>query len=198
MIVTVRDWGFSEAENSFLELAAALPTDTEKLKEILDSGLDVNAPSRDKRSTLAYCALEQFGGYNSVCTKPHVFSAYEQGGELHMKYDTSALMDVVRLFLAHGMDVNGSTAFGTILDTMLYGANDENTLAAARLLLQHGADPNLPDSCGQNICDRAGEEDFGQIQMWNNPKPGLPDYYGRFCVLLSEFGGRPLCTDWPY
>ncbi|MEA4969694.1 MAG: ankyrin repeat domain-containing protein [Candidatus Pelethousia sp.] len=194
-----RDWGFDERENAFIEAAVTLPPDMAKIRELLAGGIDINRVSKSGSETLAYCILNFYGEYDGAYTRPLFWSHMREDGWVHSSYDTTHLVEMVQLFLSYSLDLsmhNGNSP----LEALLFGANDENALRAVEVLLQYGADPNVCDENGENLCDWANREDSMVGFTWNlaYPKPGLPDYFERLCRLLAKYGGRPNSGKWPY
>jgi ankyrin repeat protein len=109
-------------------------------------------------------SLENLGIDNKTALHTAVESVR---GPSHPNFDIS--FSIVELLLTHGANVNHVDANG---ETVLYKACNSNILQLASVLLQRGADPNLPakDKCPLIAACRENNVDMVKLLLTNGAK----------------------------
>lgn len=169
---------------------AAAKGELEIAERLLDLGADVDAPSTSGSTALALASTKgHFELVRLLVSRGASVNAKAGGGTPLMSAAMRRQADLMQLLLTSGADVNARTdqggtalAFVFKVDTGPAGIQlmpgEESFLAAAKMLLTAGADPNASDAFGQTPLIRAAVLNQANV-----------------CRALLEAGADPMLVD---
>ena len=148
-------------------LDAAYENDVEKIKSLLDIGVDINSEDEDKVTALYeavskknYNAVELLLQKGADSTKEYYRDRYSV---LHMAVGAND-KKMVELLLRYMNDVNGRDRFGNPpLWTAIHqasldrNASNPDVIEIVEMLLKKGADPYTPNRVGQMLVGKRKE-----------------------------------------
>ena len=129
--------------------------DTSSLKNLLQSGADVNAADTDSDNVLMYAALYASPPAMQILldykANPNQSNKL---GETPLMWSTHDLQKV-KLLVGSGADINAKSAAGNT--ALLIAAKGTNRLPLVQWLVDHGADCRAVNNSGENALMRAAE-----------------------------------------
>ena len=129
--------------------------DTSLLKNLLQSGVDVNAADADSDNVLMYAALYASPTAMKILLD-HKANPNQSNklGETPLMWSTHDLQKV-KLLVAFGADISAKSAGGNTV--LLIAAKGYNRLPIVQWLADHGADCRAVNNAGENALMRAAE-----------------------------------------
>lgn len=144
------DYGYGDIGNRLLDACIKYAPDFQLVKELLNSGIDLNMISeknrnepQDKNETILSEIILNYTesldrSYCQGCERDICYGCTRHGS------DGQYLPEIVRLFLEYGFDcsAHGGLAGAICLQNLTWSTYDEYILDAAKLLLKAGARPD--------------------------------------------------------
>jgi len=158
----------------------------ERVRELLDSGVDSNITNNDGETSLIYASRE---GHIEIVqllldrgADPKIRTNYGDTALISASYEGHT--DIVELLLKNGADPNidndGYTA--------LWWASHDH-IDIVRLLLDHGANPNIRNIDGVTALIEASGEghiDIVQLLLDHGADPDIRDNYGKTALIQAS------------
>lgn len=149
-------------------MIAAYGNDLETAKVLIDAGADVNIRDERKNSPFLYAGAE---GYLEILkltidggADPKITNRY--GGTALIPASEHGYVDVVNELLTRTtIDVNHVNELGwtALLEAIILNNGNKKQQQTIQLLIEHGADVNIPDSDGVTPLQHARKKNFSEI-----------------------------------
>ncbi|MFS0838009.1 ankyrin repeat domain-containing protein [Paenibacillus sp. 1P03SA] len=157
-----------DSQGNTAVMAAAVNRRPEAVRVLLEAGADVNIRNDRSDNLFLYAGaegdMELLRLAISAGADPALTNRY--GGTALIPASERGHTDIVRELLTRtGVDVNHVNRLGwtALLEAVILGDGGEAHQTIVRLLLEHGADVNLPDEDGVTPYRHAVSRNFGEI-----------------------------------
>ncbi|WP_028391145.1 ankyrin repeat domain-containing protein [Bacillus cihuensis] len=150
-------------------MIATYNNDVETAKVLINAGADVNIQDDMKNNPFLYAGAE---GYIDILkltieagVDPAITNRY--GGTALIPASEHGYVDVIKELLTHtDIDVNHINNLGwtALLEAIILNNGDEKQQQTVQLLLEHGADLNIPDNDKVTPLQHAREKGFKEIE----------------------------------
>lgn len=149
-------------------MIATYNNDIETAKVLIEAGADVNIQDNMKNNPFLYAGAE---GYIELLkltidagADPAITNRY--GGTALIPASEHGYVDVVKLLLDNtNIDINHVNNLGwtALMEAIVLGDGGESQQETIKLLIEHGADINIPDSGGITPLQHAEEKGYKEI-----------------------------------
>ncbi|WP_127484405.1 ankyrin repeat domain-containing protein [Paenibacillus ehimensis] len=151
-------------------MAATYANKPEAVKLLLEAGADVNERDNRLNNPFLYAGAEGLLDILKLTIEagadPKLTNRY--GGTALIPAAERAHLDVIRELLTRTkVDVNHVNNLGwtALMEAVVLGSGGEKHQQAVRLLVEHGADVNIPDKDGVTALAHAKQRGFGEIEQ---------------------------------
>ncbi|MEH7335522.1 ankyrin repeat domain-containing protein [Neobacillus drentensis] len=150
-------------------MIAAYANDIETAKALIEKGADVNIQDHMKNNPFLYAGAEGYIGILKLTIEaganPKLLNRY--GGTALIPASEHGYVDVVKELLEKTeIDVNHINNLGwtALMEAIVLNDGGKKQQETIKLLLDHGADLNIPDSEGVTPLQHARERNFAEIE----------------------------------
>ncbi|KAB2331582.1 hypothetical protein F7731_18590 [Cytobacillus depressus] len=150
-------------------MIAAYNNDVETAKVLIKAGADVNIRDDMKNNPFLYAGAEGYIDMLKLTIEagadPMITNRY--GGTALIPASEHGYVDVIKELLTHtDIDVNHVNNLGwtALLEAIILNYGDEKQQQTVQLLIEHGADVNIPDNDKVTPLQHAREKGFNEIE----------------------------------
>ncbi|MFD0829788.1 ankyrin repeat domain-containing protein [Neobacillus sp. M.A.Huq-85] len=150
-------------------MIATYANDIETVKALIEKGADVNIQDHLKNNPFLYAGAEGYIGILKltieVGANPKLLNRY--GGTALIPASEHGYVDVIKELLEKTeIDVNHINNLGwtALMEAIVLNDGGKKQQEAIKLLIEHGADVNIPDSKGVTPFQHANERNFEEIE----------------------------------
>lgn len=150
-------------------MIATYNNDTESAKILIDAGADVNIQDDMKNNPFLYAGAEGYLDILKLTIKagadPSITNRY--GGTALIPASEHGYVDVIKELLSKtDMDINHVNDLGwtAMLEAIILNNGDGKQQQTVQLLIDHGADVNIPDKNNVTPLQHAREKGFKEIE----------------------------------
>ncbi|MED4534792.1 ankyrin repeat domain-containing protein [Metabacillus fastidiosus] len=159
-----------DSEGRTAVMIATYNNDVESAKLLISSGADVNIQDNMENSPFLYAGAE---GYLDILkltieagADPSITNRY--GGTALIPASEHGYVDVIKELVTNtDIDINHVNDLGwtALLEAIILNDGNEKQQQTVQLLVDHGADVNIPDSNNMTPLQHAREKDFKEIEQ---------------------------------
>ncbi|MBT2648740.1 ankyrin repeat domain-containing protein [Bacillus sp. ISL-34] len=164
------DMNAQDSEGRTATMIATYNNDVESAKILIEAGADVNIQDDMKNSPFLYAGAEGYVGILKLAIEagadPAITNRY--GGTALIPASEHGYVEVIEELLTKtDIDVNHVNDLGwtALLEAIILNDGDRKQQQTVQLLIDHGADVNIPDNCGMNPLQHAREKGFKEIEQ---------------------------------
>lgn len=163
------DINIQDSEGRTSTMIATYNNDEETAKILIDAGADVNIKDDMKNNPFLYAGAEGYINILKLVIKagadPSITNRY--GGTALIPASEHGYVDVIKELLTNtDIDINHVNNLGwtALLEAIILNNGDEKQQQTVQLLIDHGADVNIPDHSNVTPLQHAREKGFIAIE----------------------------------
>ncbi|MEH7014554.1 ankyrin repeat domain-containing protein [Neobacillus niacini] len=163
------DINIQDSEGRTSTMIATYNNDEETAKILIDAGADVNIQDDMKNNPFLYAGAEGYINILKLVIKagadPSITNRY--GGTALIPASEHGYVDVIKELLTNtDIDINHVNNLGwtALLEAIILNNGDEKQQKTVQLLIDHGADVNIPDHNNMTPLQHAREKGFKEIE----------------------------------
>nr|WP_263325217.1 ankyrin repeat domain-containing protein [Neobacillus sp. Marseille-Q6967] len=164
------DINTQDSEGRTATMIATYNNDVEAAKILIDAGADVNIQDNMENNPFLYAGAEGYIDILKLTIKAgaNPFLTNRYGGTALIPASEHGYVDVIKELLTNtDIDVNHVNHLGwtALLEAIILNNGNEKQKQTVQLLIDHGADVNIPDNNNVTPLEHAHKEGFKEIEQ---------------------------------
>ncbi|MDM5212287.1 ankyrin repeat domain-containing protein [Peribacillus sp. NJ4] len=163
------DINTQDSEGRTATMIATYINDVETAKILIEAGADVNIQDNMENNPFLYAGAEGFKDILKLTIEagadPTITNRY--GGTALIPASEHGYVDIIKELVTTDMDINHVNDLGwtALLEAIILNNGDGNQQQTVQLLIDHGADVNIPDKNNVTPLQHARKKGFKEIEQ---------------------------------